>query len=74
MKTQMPTPFMKARVSAAKMLLATLWIFLGCQNVRASMLFCSFRKLNIPLWEIPSSKFAYDASECAINSNSGSSL
>ena len=39
------TPFINARVSAARVLLVTLWIFLDCQNIGASKLFFSFRKI-----------------------------
>ena len=71
---QIPAPFVKARVSAASVLLVNLWIFLDCQNIGASKLFFPFRKINMPLWELSSSKFAYGSLECMINSNGGSDL
>lgn len=74
MKTQISTSFIKVRVSAARVLLATLWIFLDYQNMGASNLFFPFRKINIPLRELSSSRFAYDVSGCMINSDGGSNL
>ena len=52
MKTQMSTPFMKARVFAARVFQATLWIFLDCQSIGAGKLIFTFRKINIPVWEL----------------------
>ena len=56
------------------MVQANLWIYLDCPNIAGSKLIFPFRKINIPICALLSSKFACDASECMINSNSGFSL